>query len=76
MLVAAACRVMVEPHIHAKADLLLLLERRMVQLVGAGLRTAKTCCTLPALAGYRLDRLKQDFAVSESYLMNVKRISH
>jgi hypothetical protein len=62
-LCAPSCRVMVQPHFNARADLVRLLERRMLQLVGAGLRCASSCCTLPPLAGYRLDRLKQDFAV-------------
>jgi hypothetical protein len=55
---------MVQPRFNARADLQRLVERRMLQLVGAGLRCASSCCSLPPLAGYRLDRLKQDFAVS------------
>ncbi|WIA36413.1 hypothetical protein OEZ86_007724 [Tetradesmus obliquus] len=52
---------------NARADLVRLLERRMLQLTGAGLRCASACCALPALAGYRLDRLKQDFALEYGY---------
>jgi hypothetical protein len=61
---------MVQPRFNARADLLRLVERRMLQLVGAGLRCASSCCSLPPLAGYRLDRLKQDFAVRGAALIH------
>lgn len=48
-----------------------LLETRMLQLVGAGLREATSCCTLPPLAGYRLDRAKQDFVVRLAGLIDM-----
>jgi hypothetical protein len=67
--VFATCRLMVQPRFNARADLQRLVERRMLQLVGAGLRCASSCCSLPPLAGYRLDRLKQDFAVRAAFCL-------
>jgi hypothetical protein len=58
------CSVVLRPLLDEGADLRALLERRMLQLVGTALREAPACAALPALAGYRLDRLRQDFEVS------------
>lgn len=51
-----------------KNDLKALLERRMTSLIRAALREHLPCCQVPTLAGYRLDKLKQDFAVGAAVL--------